>query len=93
MGVQIPDGTERVRAFLPTKDFETSRRFYELLGFEKVLDGEVAIFNAGSGGFILTRRFDPTWAENCMMQLMVADLAAWWAHVERLDLPSKFDLA
>jgi hypothetical protein len=92
MGIPIPHGAERVRAFLPTKDFETSRRFYEMLGFEKVLDGEVAIFNAGSGGFILTRRFDPIWAENCMMQLIVDDLDAWWAHIEGLDLPSTFDL-
>jgi hypothetical protein len=93
MGIHISQGAERVRAFLPTKDFETSRRFYEMLGFEKVLDGEVAIFNVGSGGFILTRRFDPTWAENCMMQLMVDDLDAWWAHIESLDLPSQFDFA
>lgn len=92
MTVQTPQGTERIRAFLPTKDFDASRRFYELLGFEKVLDGEVAIFNAGSGGFLLQRRFDQGWAENCMMQLMVDDLDAWWAHVEGLDLPSKFDL-
>jgi hypothetical protein len=32
---------------MPTKDFDLSRRFYEELGFEKVLDGEVAIFNRG----------------------------------------------
>lgn len=93
MGDQIPQGTERVRAFLPTKDFEASKRFYELLGFERVLDGEVAIFDVGSGGFILQRRFVRGWAENCMMHLMVDDLDAWWAHIEGLGLASKFDLA
>ena len=93
MSVTIPKAAECVRAFLPTKDFETSKQFYEMLGFEKVLDGEVAIFNAGLGGFLLTRRFDQQWAENCMMQLMVDDLDAWWAHVQSLNLPSKFDLA
>jgi uncharacterized glyoxalase superfamily protein PhnB len=25
-----------------------------------------------------------------MMQLMVDDLDAWWAHIEGLDLPGKF---
>ena len=25
-----------------------------------------------------------------MMQLMVDDLDAWWAHIEALDLPSQF---
>jgi uncharacterized glyoxalase superfamily protein PhnB len=90
---KIPAGTELARPFLPTKDFELSKRFYEALGFEKVLDGEVAIFNASSGGFILQRRFDQGWAENCMMQLMVDDLDAWWAHIESLNLTETFGLA
>jgi hypothetical protein len=25
-----------------------------------------------------------------MMQIMVDDLDAWWAHIDGLDLPSKF---
>jgi hypothetical protein len=86
----IPTGTELIRPFLPSKDFELSKRFYEALGFKKVLDGEVAIFNAGSGGFILQRYFHKAWAENFMMQLMVDDLDAWWAHIESLELASKF---
>ncbi len=86
----IPSGTERIRPFVPAEDFERSKQFYETLGFEKVLDGEVAIFNAGSGGFILQRYFQKDWAENLMMQLMVDDLDAWWAHIDALDLPSKF---
>jgi hypothetical protein len=87
---QIPSGTERARPFMPAKDFDLSRTFYEALGFEKVLDGEVAIFNAGSGGFILQRSYQKAWADNFMMQLMVDDLDAWWAHIEGLDLPGKF---
>jgi catechol 2,3-dioxygenase-like lactoylglutathione lyase family enzyme len=86
----VPIGTERMRPFVPTKDFDSSKRFYEALGFEKVLDGEVAIFNAAAGGFILQRYYQKDWAENFMMQLMVDDLDAWWAHIEVLDLPSKF---
>jgi len=27
-----------------------------------------------------------------MMQLMVDDLDAWWAHIEALDLPTAFDV-
>lgn len=87
---KVPNGNERVRAFLPCKDFDTSRRFYEALGFEKVLDSEVAIFNAGSGGFVLQRYFQKDWAENTMLQLMVDDLDAWWNHVSGLDLPGRF---
>jgi uncharacterized glyoxalase superfamily protein PhnB len=87
---RVPAGTERIRPFVPTKDFDLSKRFYEALGFEKVLDGDVAIFNAGSGGFILQRHFDEGWAGNFMMQLMVDDLDAWWKHIESLDLPRSF---
>ena len=86
----VPTGTELARPFMPAKDFELSKRFYESLGFEKVLDSEVAIFNAGSGGFVLQRYFQKDWAENFMMQLMVDDLDAWWAHIVSLDLPKEF---
>lgn len=86
----IPSGTELARPFIPAKDFEQSKKFYEAFGFEKVLDGEVAIFNAGSGGFILQRYYQKEWAENFMMQLMVDNLDAWWQHIESLDLAANF---
>lgn len=79
-----------IRPFLPTRNFDLSKQFYEALGFEKVLDGDVAIFNGASGGFILQRRFDEAWAQNAMMQWMVDDLDGWWAHIESLELPAKF---
>ena len=87
---QILSGTEVVRPFLPAKDFEVSKAFYEALGFEKVLDGDVAIFEVGSSGFILQQYYQQQWAQNCMMQLMVDDLDAWWAHIQALDLPGRF---
>ena len=85
-----PSGTELARPFLPTKDFELSKRFYEAVGFEKTLDGEVAIFKVGSGGFLLQRYFQEDWAANCMMQLMVDDLDSWWSQITSLDLPTHF---
>ena len=91
MNASAPAGTETARPFLPAKDFDASKQFYEALGFTKVLDGEVAIFRVGTGGgFILQRYFQKEWAENTMMQLMVDDLDAWWAHVSSLGLPARF---
>ena len=87
---EILSGTELVRPFLPAKELSLSRRFYEALGFTLVLDSEVVIFNAGSGGFILQAYYQKEWAENSMMQLMVDDLDAWWQRVQALDLPGKF---
>jgi hypothetical protein len=89
---QIPSGTELPRPFLPAKDFAVSKNFYETLGFEKLLDGDVAIFEIGSSGFILQNYYKKEWAENCMMQLMVDDLDAWFTHIEGLDLPGKFNV-
>jgi len=83
-------GNERMRAFLPTQDMARSRGFYDALGFRKVLDGEVVIFDTGYGGIILQDRYQQDWAENCMLQLLVDDLDAWWAHIVSLDLPSRF---
>jgi len=74
----LPTGSESARPFLPTRDLDVSKRFYEALGFEKLLDSvDVAIFRAGSSSFLLQRRYQKEWAENCMMQLMVDDVDAW----------------
>jgi catechol 2,3-dioxygenase-like lactoylglutathione lyase family enzyme len=88
----LPTGTELARPFLPARDFELSKRFYETLGFEKLLDGDVAIFRVGSSGFILQRFDDKALAENLMMQLMVDDLDAWWTHIVSLDLVQQFGI-
>ncbi len=83
--------TDLIRPFIPSKDINLSKRFYEALGFEKVLDAdEVVIFNSGSGGFLIQKHYQKEWAENFMMQLMVDDLDAWWEHISALDLPGRF---
>ena len=86
----VPSGTEAARAFIPAKDFDSSKAFYEALGFKKLLDGDVAIFGVGASAFILQRYYKKEWAENCMMQMMVDNFDAWWEHIEALDLPKTF---
>ncbi len=88
-----PSGTELARSFLPARDFDLSKQIYEVLEFEKLLDGNLAIFRIGSTGFILQRYYQKEWAENLMMQLMVDDLDGWWSHISALDLPGKFGVA
>ena len=90
MNTSVPAGTGMARPFLPAKDFDLSKRFYEALGFTKELDGEVASFRMGASGFILQQYFQKEWAENFMMQLMVDDLDSWWAHLSSLNLPTRF---
>ena len=85
--------TDICRPFLPTKNLAQSRSFYEALGFEKLLDGDVVIFAVGATSFILQARYDEEWAANAMMQLMIDDLDAWWRHIESLNLPAAFGIA
>jgi hypothetical protein len=47
----VPSGTEAARAFIPAMDFDSSKAFYEALGFRKLLDGDVAIFGVGASCF------------------------------------------
>jgi catechol 2,3-dioxygenase-like lactoylglutathione lyase family enzyme len=89
----VATGRELVRPFLPARDFDLSKRFYEALGFEKVLDSDVAIFRLGGSAFILQRYYQKDWAGNFMMQLMVENLDAWWAHIQSLDLAGRFGVA
>ncbi|MCC7003694.1 MAG: hypothetical protein IT357_16165 [Gemmatimonadaceae bacterium] len=86
-------GTEVARPFLPTKDLALSTRFYEALGFEKLLDSDVAIFRIGRSEFLLQSRYAKEWAENAMMQLMVDDLEQWWQAIQAMDLPGRFGVA
>lgn len=86
----LPTGSEIARPFVPAKDFELSKRFYLGIGFQLLLDGEVAIFGVGKTSFILQNYYNKDWAENFMMQLMVDDVDAWWAHLNRMDLPKNF---
>ena len=90
MNSPIPTNTETARPFLPAEDFALSKRFYQALGFTLVLDGDVAIFRIGATSFLLQPYFQKDWAGNFMMQLMVDDLDAWWAHITALDLSARF---
>jgi len=90
--MSVPTKTELARPFLPAKDFDLSKRFYEALGFEILLDAEVAIFGVGASSFILQRYYQKEWAQNFMMQLMVDNLDDWWTHIQTLDLPTKFNV-
>ncbi len=83
-------GSEVARPFVPAKDFGLSKRFYLQVGFDLLLDSEVAIFGIGQTSFILQNYFNKSWAENFMMQLMVDDVDAWWAHLNALNLPNTF---
>lgn len=87
--------TTTIRPFVPGgKDFALSKRFYQALGFELTFEaGGVAGFACDSGSFLLQDYYHQGWGDNFMMQLIVRDLDAWWAHIQSLDLPGQFGVA
>ena len=83
--------TVEIKAFVPAKDFELSRRFYRDLGFnEELLSDQMAYFYVGSSSFLLQRFYNQEHAENFMMHLLVEDVDAWWEHVEAQQLAQKY---
>jgi catechol 2,3-dioxygenase-like lactoylglutathione lyase family enzyme len=67
------------RAFVPARDFDLSKRFYEALGF--ALDWstpDLASFRHGSSAFLLQNFHVPACTENFMMHLLVERVDDWW---------------
>lgn len=83
--------TVELKAFVPAKDFELSKRFYVDLGFTLFWSADdLAQFYAGSCTFLLQRFYVKEHAENFMMHLLVEDVESWWRHVEAAQLDKKY---
>ena len=83
-----------LNAFVPSRDFDLSKRFYTDLGFTLVWgNAEIAQFQVGSYRFLLQGNFYvKEHAGNFMMSLMVEDADDWWNHIERNGLKEKYAL-
>ena len=80
-----------LRPFVPAKDFEQSKRFYQALGFRSThADATVVGFKLGSFGFILQNFYIKALAENFMVQLMVRDVESWWRTLDTAKLATDF---
>lgn len=80
-----------IKAFVPARDFALSKRFYTDLGFTMASDGGgVAYFHFGEASFLLQDFCAESLAENFMMHLLVADVDAWWAHVQASGVVSRY---
>ncbi len=80
-----------IKAFVPAKDFELSKRFYQDLGFTMASEGGgVAYFHFGHVSFLLQDFCAESLAENFMMHILVEDVEAWWAHVQDSQVASKY---
>ena len=79
-----------IKAFVPAKDFELSKRFYQDLGFTVAWSSEdLAYIRHGHTSFLL-QRFQEDAPDNFMMHLLVQDVDSWWSHVQDQDIVAKY---
>jgi len=84
-------GSVEIKAFVPAKDFELSKCFYQDLGFNlSWVSDELAYFSLENCSFFLQNFYVREHAESFMMQLLVADLDAWWMQVQAANLGEKY---
>ena len=80
-----------IKAFVPAKDFELSKRFYQDVGFIKASDGDgVAYFHHGEASFLLQDYYVEELAKNLMMHLLVEDVDSWWNQIREADIAGKY---
>jgi hypothetical protein len=79
------------RPFLPAKEFATSLRFYQAIGFAAhPLGDALAELSLGAHAFLLQGYYVKEWADNTVMHVLVNDVDHWWRHFDSLDLGSRF---
>lgn len=80
-----------IKAFVPAKDFATSKRFYQALGFTLASEGDgVAYFHHGHASFLLQDFCVEAPIKNVMMHLLVEDVDAWYQHIKQSGLPESY---
>lgn len=82
-----------IKAFVPSKDFELSKQFYQDIGFTMASEGGgIAYFHFGNSSFLLQNFCAEGFAENFMMHLLVEDVDAWWQKVEQSGVINKYGI-
>lgn len=88
-----------LKAFLPAKDFDLSKQFYQDLGFTLCwAESELAYLHYGDHGshgnigFLLQRFYVKEFAENLMMHLLVKDVDAWWSNIQDRKIMEKYSV-
>lgn len=80
-----------IKAFVPAKDFELSKKFYKDIGFTMASEGGgVAYFYRSSASFLLQDYYLAELANNFMMHILVEDVEAWWNHIDESGVVAKY---
>src|SRR5450755_2994590 len=92
--------TVEIKAFVPARDFELSKRFYAAAGFTMAFSSEeLAYFHYGDCSFLLQNFFVKELAENFVMHLLaenfvmhllVENVDHWHEHITAQNLLERF---
>ena len=79
------------KAFVPARDFDTSKRFYQDLGFALVWStGDLAYFRHDRSVFLLQNFYVKEHAENYQMHLLVERVDDWWRHIQDAGIVERY---
>ncbi len=81
-----------IKPFIGAKNFEESRSFYQVLGFdESVISAQMSYFQINDNiGFYLQNAYVKDWLDNTMVFVEVADVDTYYQELLSLNLSSKF---
>jgi catechol 2,3-dioxygenase-like lactoylglutathione lyase family enzyme len=82
-----------IKAFVPARDFELSKRFYQDLGFFTASEGGgVAYFRYEHASFLLQDFCLEAPVQNFTMHLLVACLDDWYQHIQEAGIAEKYQV-
>jgi len=80
-----------IKAFVPSRDFATSKAFYLALGFEiPWSDDDLAYVRHGDTAFLLQNFYMPEHVANFKMHLLVEYADDWHAHVVAIGVVEQY---
>ena len=91
--IDLGQTVQAMRPMVPARNFGTSKRFYEELGFRsEILSDELVEMHLGAYSFILQNYYVKEWANNFVMHMRVSDVGLWWRRIVALDLPRRYGI-
>lgn len=77
---------EDIRVFVPSKNYEISKEFYQALGFTMTFESEkVSEFANGECSFLLQNYYNKEFANNLMLQLVVHSIEPVYEKLKSLS--------
>lgn len=82
-----------IKAFVPAKDFDKSKQFYQEIGFTLASDNAgIAYFYFENVSFLLQDFYEKTLAENFMMHILVEDVESWSTHIHESGVVENYGI-